>query len=171
MADLKQDLFENIGHASGRVKCLPCSQVLRTLVPLKSNGQRQHLLMAKLIEAVASLTRNEIAGLTVLPVISASPSLRPVAANLSLAARFDPSNSESEDAGNVADNVDLFDQVEITNDRHFDASGVEIELSAGIFPTANTSWHNQLDQQMDDLHQYDHSILGEEGILQMGTAG
>lgn len=105
-----------------------------------------------------------------LPAIPAAPPLEPVAADLSLAGRFDLSNSEYEDTGNVAANFDPFDQVEITDDHYLDASGVEIAFSAGIFPAADVSLHNWLNQQMDNLHQYNHSILGEEGILQIDVA-
>lgn len=161
---MKQDLFESIGQ--GRVKCLPCSQALVTLTSFKSDSRRQHLSTKKHVDSVALLTR---ASSAVIPVILAPP-LEPVAVNLSLAARFDTSDSEPEDAQAAEANVDLFDQVDITDGNYFDARGVEIEFSVGMFPGPDVS-HNQLNQQMDDLDHYDHSILGEEGDPQIYYAG
>ncbi|KAF7975164.1 hypothetical protein HWV62_10347 [Athelia sp. TMB] len=102
-------------------------------------------------------------GSTGIPIIPAVPAQEPaVAANLSLAARFDTSDSESEDAQDSEVDRDPFDQIDIADDHYFDANGVEIEFSAGAIPTADKS-HDQLYQQMDDLRHYDHCILGEEG--------
>lgn len=162
-----QDLFENIGQ--GRVKCLPCSQALLSVTSLKSDSRRQHLSTKKHVDSVASLTCN--AGVSyAVPMIPDVPSREPVAANLSLAVRFDISDSEPEDAQDIEANHDLFDQIDVSDDHYFDANGVEIEFSAGTIPAADVS-HDQLYQQMDNLHHYDHGILGEEGSPRMEDTG